>query len=154
MFYIGECTNLTVTPGGITCPGVDMAFICRRTPASGGTVTNVRWRLTDGHTDVRWRLTDGHTDVLSSPLALTQGRGCPQLNDYYNSHLIVATLYDSYSTLNITADGQLHGLIIECVLISDNMPVERETLQIQITRKIQLLEVVYYTYTMICGHSE
>ena len=128
MFYIGEC-NLTVTPGGITCPGVDMAFICRRTPASGGTVTNVRWRLTES---------DGRTDVLSSPLALTQGRGCPQLNGYYNSHLIVATLYDSYSTLNITADGQLYGLIIECVLISDIM-VETETLQIQITRKIQLL---------------
>ena len=105
-----------------------MAFICRRTPASGGTVTNVRWRLTDGR-----------TDVLSSPLALTRGGGCPQLNDYYNSHLIVATLYDSYSILNITADDQLHGLIIECVLISDNMPVERETLQIQITRKMQLL---------------
>lgn len=101
-----------------------MAFICHRTSESGGTVANARWRLTES---------DGRTDVLSSPLALTQGRGCPQLNGYYNSHLIVATLYESYSTLNITADGQLHGLIVECVLISDM--VETETLQIQITRK-------------------
>ncbi len=97
-----------------------MAFICRRTLESGGTVMNVRWRLTEP---------DG-TDVVSPPLALTHGRGCPHLNGYYNTHFIMVTLYDTYSTLNISADGQLHGLVVECVLISDT--VERETVQIQI----------------------
>lgn len=132
---IGEC-NLTVTPGDIPCPGVDMAFICHRTSESGGTVSNVRWRLTE-HDD---------TDVVPQ-LSLTRGRGCPHLYDYYNSHLIMVTLYDSYSTLNITADGQLHGLVVECVLISDT--VEREALQIQITRKSNKIYVIcdmHYSY--------
>jgi hypothetical protein len=84
--------------------------------------------------NVRWRLTepDG-TDVVSPPLALTHGRGCPHLNGYYNTHFIMVTLYDTYSILNISADGQLHGLVVECVLISDT--VEREAVQIQIARK-------------------
>ena len=99
-----------------------MAFMCHRTSASGGTVSSVRWRLTR----------DG-TDVVPQ-LALTQGRGCPRLYEYYNGHLIVITLCDSYSTLNITADDQLDGLVVECVLLISDA-VEREMLQIQIIRK-------------------
>ena len=113
-----------------------MAFICRhRALANGGTVSNVRWRLTH----------DG-TDVVPQ-LALTQGRGCPHLYEYYNRHLIMITLYDSYSTLNVTADDQLDGLVVECVLISDT--VETEMLQIQITRKSIKAIQIYNIHTNI-----
>ena len=88
---------------------------------AGAAISNVRWTL----------MRDG-TEVVPQ-LSLTQGSGCPYLYSYYNNLPIMVTLYDSYSILNITADDQLNGIMVECSLISDT--VERETIPIQITRK-------------------
>ena len=112
--------GLTVTPASTTCPGVDMTFICSKTSTAGASISNIRWKL----------LRDG-TEVIPQ-LALSQD-GCSYLYSHYNSLPILITLYNSYSTLNITADEQLDGLSVECLLVSDT--VERETLQIQIMRK-------------------
>ena len=116
-------TRLTVTPAGATCPGIDMVFTCHKTSDSGATVSNVRWKLIRSSTD------------LVPGLALTQGQGCSHQYNYYNNLPIMVTLYDSYSTLNITADDQLNGLMVECLLVLSDGRAEIESLQIQITRK-------------------
>ena len=113
--------GLTVTPVGTTCPGADVTYLCRKTSNTGASISSIRWKL----------LRDG-TDVIPQ-LSLSQG-GCSHFYSRYNNLPILVTLYDLYSTLNITADNQLHGLTVECILISDT--VERETLQIHITRKL------------------
>ena len=126
-------TRLTVTPAGATCPGIDMVFTCHQTSESETTVSNVRWKLIRSGTD------------LVPGLALTQGQGCSHWYNYYNNLPIVVTLYDSYSTLNITADNQLNGLMVECLLVLSDGRVERESLQIQITRKsIKVMQCKFY----------
>ena len=109
-----EALSLTVTPVDNTCPGEDMTFTCQKTPNDGTAVSNVHWTLTRDRIEVIPQLT------------LTQGSGCPCLHRNYNNLPITVTLYNSYSTLNVTADSQLQGLMVECLLISST--VERETI--------------------------
>jgi hypothetical protein len=98
-----------------------MTFTCQKTSNDGAALSNVRWTLTRDSIEVIPQLT------------LTQGSGCPNLYRHYNSLPIMVTLYNSYSTLNVTADGQLHGITVECLLVSST--VERANIPIRITRK-------------------
>ena len=85
------------------------------------------------------------TEVVSQ-FTLTQGSGCSYLYRHYNNLPIVVTLYNTYSTLNITADNQLQGITVECVLVSST--VERANMPIQITRESRTLVVqcMYYNH--------
>jgi hypothetical protein len=98
-----------------------MTFTCRKSSNDGTTHSNVRWTLTRDGIEVIPQLT------------LTQGSGCHNLSRHYNSLPIMVTLCNSYSTLNVTADGRLHGITVECLLVSST--VERANVPIQITRK-------------------
>lgn len=120
LYSIAEA-SLTVTPVDYACPGEDMTLTCRKTSNDGATLSNVRWTLMRDSAEV------------IPQLALTQGSGCPYLHRYYNNLPILVTLYDSYSTLNITADDQLQGIMVECLLLSNT--IERERIPIQIIRK-------------------
>ena len=128
---------MEATPIGYACPGVDITFTCHKTSNTGATVSNVRWRLT--------RSTGG-SDVIPQ-LSLSQSSRCSYLYSRYNNLPILVTLYNSYSTLNITADDQLDGLMTECVLVSDT--TERETIQIQITRMSVLILIQSIQLSMI-----
>ena len=105
-----------------------MAFMCRIASTSGA-VTSIRWRLRR----------DG-TDVVPQ-LALTQGSGCSHTYSHYGHVPITTTLHDSYSTLNVTADHSLDGLVVECLLVISSGAVQRETQQIRIVRK-SVIEIV------------
>ena len=109
---------LIVSPVGDACPGEGMTFTCRKN--DGGSISHVRWTLKRGTTDLR---------------QLTLARnGCLTEYRHYNSLQITATLCDSYmySTLNVTADNQLHGMV-ECFIFDhDNL---KATIPIRITRK-------------------
>ena len=83
---------------------------------------------------VRWILIRGSSEVIIE-LALTESSRCPNLYEHYNNLPIVVTLYNSYSTLNITADDQLHGLMVECLPVIIGIPPKAETIPIQIARK-------------------
>ena len=120
MYSVVEA-RLTVTPVGNACPGEDVAFICQKTSNDGAALSNVRWTLMRDSIEI------------IPQLALTQGSGCPYLYRHYNNLPIIVVLYDSYSTLNVTADSQLHGIMVECLLVSNT--VERENIPILITRK-------------------
>lgn len=56
----------------------------------------------------------------------------------------MVTLYNTYSTLNITADNQLHGITVECLLVSST--VERANMPIQITRESMTKLAVHYMH--------
>ena len=124
LYSVAEA-RLTVTPVGSACPGEDMTFTCQKTSNDGAAaaLSNVRWTL----------MRDG-VEVIPQ-LTLTQGSGCPYLYRHYNNLPIMVTLHNLYSTLNVTADNQLHGIVVECLLVSDTAALERESVSIQITRK-------------------
>ena len=102
-----------------------MTFTCQKTSSDGAAaaLSNVRWTL----------MRDG-VEVIPQ-LTLTQGSGCPYLYRHYNNQPIMVTLQNSYSTLNVTADSQLQGIMVECLLVTDTAAVERESVPVQIMRK-------------------
>lgn len=102
-----------------------MTFTCQPASNDGVSLLNVRWTLTRD------------TIQVIPQLTLTQGSGCPYLYRHYNNLPIMVTLYNTYSTLNITADNQLQGITVECLLVSSTMPVERANMPIQITRELK-----------------
>lgn len=131
---------MTVSPaGGTTCPGASMTFKCTASDSSG--VASVRWRLTRNGADV------------ISQISLTQGGSgdCSHADvSDYGDYAILVTLCASYSTLNTTANNQLDGIQVECLLIAIGQMVDVETLQIQITRTSQ---VIYSVTKLILIHT-
>ena len=109
-----------------------MTFTCQKTSNDGAALSNVRWTLMRDSIEVIPQLT------------LTQGSGCPYLYRYYNNLPIMVALYNSYSMLNTTADSQLHGIMVECLLVSNT--VERENIPIQITRKSKQIYIAHSTF--------
>ena len=119
-FQLAEATLLTVSPVGDACPGEGMTFTCRKN--DGGNILHVRWTLKRGTTNLR---------------QLTLARnGCLTEYRHYNSLPIIMTLGDSYSTLNVTADNQLHGIVVECFILHS----PKATMPIRITRKLYTIK--------------
>ena len=115
-FQLAEAALLTVSPVGDACPGEGITFTCRKN--DGGNILHVRWTLKRGTTNLR---------------QLTLARnGCLTEYRHYNSLPIIVTLGDSYSTLNVTADNQLHGIVVEYLILHS----PKATVPIRITRKL------------------